>query len=100
MSDVFFPLFLLCNAAQQGGRRHNAHLWMFGANGVKIFTPDGATEVKTIAPEKVCKETTNDDGSIRVRCDFSDVVSDGRKVSMAFLLFMFMCHHKSNSLPS
>jgi hypothetical protein len=54
-------------------------MWMFGANGVSIYTPDGSQEVKTIAPEHVCKNVTSDDGSSRVRCDFSDVVSDGNK---------------------
>jgi hypothetical protein len=53
---------------------------MFGEKGVQIFTPDGATIVKSIPPEKVCKETKNSDGSTRVRCDFYDVVSDGKKV--------------------
>jgi hypothetical protein len=54
-------------------------MWMFGENGVSIFTPDGSEEVKTIAPEKVCKNVTSDDGDSRIRCDFYDVVSDGQK---------------------
>ena len=60
-------------------RRRNTHMWMFGENGVSIFTADGSEEVKTIAPEQVCKNVTSDDGSSRVRCDFNDVVSDGNK---------------------
>lgn len=60
-------------------RRLNTHMWMFGENGVSIFTPDGSKEVKTIPPERVCKNVTSDDGSSRVRCDFNDVVSDGNK---------------------
>ena len=36
-------------------RRRNTHMWMFGENGVSIFTADGSEEVKTIAPELVCK---------------------------------------------
>ena len=59
---------------------------MFGEKGVQIFTPDGATIVKSIPPEKVCKETKNSDGSTRVRCDFYDVVSDGKKVRAATIL--------------
>merc|ERR1712161_124429 len=68
-------------AMQDQARRHgrHAHMWMFGENGVSIFTPDGSEEVKTIPPEKVCKNVTSDDGSSRVRCDFTDVVSDGNK---------------------
>lgn len=66
-------------AQRDSGRRHTSHLWMFGEGGVQIYTPDGATIVKSLPPEKVCKETTNADGSIRVRCDFYDVVSDGKK---------------------
>jgi hypothetical protein len=54
-------------------------MWMFGENGVSIYTPDGSQEVKNIPPEQVCKNVTSDDGSSRVRCDFSDVVSDGNK---------------------
>jgi len=60
-------------------RRLNTHMWMFGENGVSIFTPDGSKEVKTLAPEQVCKNVTSDDGSSRLRCDFNDVVSDGNK---------------------
>jgi len=60
-------------------RRLNTHMWMFGENGVSIFTPDGSQEVKTISPEHVCKNVTADDGSSRIRCDFLDVVSDGNK---------------------
>jgi len=66
-------------AMHDHARRRHAHMWMFGENGVSIFTPDGSEEVKTIPPEKVCKNVTSDDGSSRVRCDFTDVVSDGNK---------------------
>jgi hypothetical protein len=65
--------------SKRPNRRRQPHMWMFGANGVSIYTPDGSQEVKTIAPEHVCKNVTSDDGSSRVRCDFSDVVSDGNK---------------------
>jgi len=64
---------------QSNWRARHAHMWMFGENGVSIFTPDGSEEVKTIPPENVCKNVTSDDGSSRVRCDFTDVVSDGNK---------------------
>lgn len=60
-------------------RSRQSHMWMFGENGVSIFNPDGSEEVKTIPPEKVCKNVTSDDGSSRIRCDFNDVVSDGNK---------------------
>lgn len=60
-------------------RRFGTHVWMFGENGVQIFTPDGSKEVKTISPDHVCKNVTSDDGSSRIRCDFNDVVSDGNK---------------------
>lgn len=67
------------SANKRPTRRRSTHMWMFGENGVSIFTPDGSEEVKTISPEKVCKNVTSDDGSSRVRCDFNDVVSDGNK---------------------
>jgi hypothetical protein len=54
-------------------------MWMFGESGVSIFTPDGSQQLKNIAPERVCKNVTSDDGGSRVRCDFYDVVSDGKK---------------------
>ena len=60
-------------------RRLNTHMWMFGENGVSIYSPDGSEEVKTLPPERVCKNVTSDDGSSRIRCDFNDVVSDGKK---------------------
>lgn len=60
-------------------RHLKTHMWMFGENGVSIFTPDGSQEVKTISPDHVCKNVTSDDGSSRIRCDFNDVVSDGHK---------------------
>jgi len=78
-----FTLFLSGMTAQvqgQGGsRRHNAHMWMFGANGVQVYTADGSTLVKDTPPAKICKDTIRDTGEIRVRCDFNDVVSDGKK---------------------
>jgi len=59
--------------------RRNTYIWMFGDNGVSIFTPDGSEEVKNLAAENVCKNVTSDDGSSRLRCDWNDVVSDGNK---------------------
>jgi hypothetical protein len=56
---------------------------MFSKKGVQFFTPDGSTIVKSIPPEKVCKETKNSDSSTRVHCDFYDVVHDGKKVFFA-----------------
>merc|ERR1719410_349513 len=79
VADVDVTPSIVPGQRDGGPRRHGAHMWMFGSGGVQIFTPDGATEVKSIPPEKACKETTNSDGSTRVRCDFMDVVSDGRK---------------------
>lgn len=69
------------SAAKRPFRRHNTHMWMFGENGVSIFTPDGSEEVKTIQPEQVCKNVTSsyDESGYRIRCDFNDVVSDGNK---------------------
>ena len=69
------------SAANRPFRRHNTHMWMFGENGVSIFTPDGSEEVKTIQPEQVCKNVTSsyDESGYRIRCDFNDVVSDGNK---------------------
>jgi len=58
-----------------GGR---THMWAFGGNGVSIYKPDGE-EVKSIGPEKACYNVTRDDGSFRIRCDFNDVESDGKK---------------------
>jgi len=60
-------------------RRINTHMWVFGEYGVSIFTPDGSEAVKTIPPEKACKNITSDEGKSRLRCDFYDVVSDGNK---------------------
>lgn len=74
-----FAALSLVIAGVSAQRRHNTHLWMFGEQGVQIFTPDGATKVKHLPAEQVCKNTTNADGSTRVRCDFMDVVTDGRK---------------------
>lgn len=54
-------------------------MWMFGEHGVSIFNPDGSEQVKTIEPEKVCRNVTSSSGSSRIRCDFYDVVSDGQK---------------------
>jgi len=77
-----FTLFLSGMTAQvqgQGGpRRHNAHMWMFGTGGVQVYTADGSTLVKSTPPEKVCKERDYR-GTMSLRCDFNDVVSDGKK---------------------
>jgi len=56
---------------------NSAHMWTFGAEGVHIYQPDG-TSVKSIGPDTVCKNATYGD-SFRTRCDFYDVVSDGKK---------------------
>ena len=54
--------------------------WMFGENGVEIYTPDGSEVLKSIPPEKVCKNaTSSSSGESRIRCDFNDVVFDGNK---------------------
>lgn len=66
------------NVNSKSTPQFNTHMWMFGENGVSIFTPEGQ-EVKTLSPEHVCKNVTADDGSSRLRCDFNDVVSDGNK---------------------
>lgn len=73
-------------------QRHSpAHLWMFGSNGVQIYNADGSEELKSLPPEKVCKETLNSDGTTRVRCDFMDVVSDGKKVRPFYVVWSGRC---------
>jgi len=66
-------------AQNRPARRRSTHMWMFGANGVSVFNPDGSEEVKTIEADKVCRNVTSSSGSSRIRCDFYDVVSDGQK---------------------
>lgn len=70
---------LLIPGAAFAQRHSPARMWMFGENGVQVYNADGSEELKSIPPEKVCKDTLNSDGTTRVRCDFMDVVSDGRK---------------------
>lgn len=55
-------------------------MWHFGRNGLNIFSPDGGTLVKELGADTVCHNTTGYGGSgWRIRCDFYDVVSDGKK---------------------
>ena len=75
----------LSHAADQGPHLHNTHLWMLSEKGIQIFTPGGARIVKSIPPKKVCKESKNSDGLTCVRCNFFDVVSDGKKVRPFFV---------------
>ena len=46
--------------------------------------PYGRVGVKSIPPEKVFKETKNSDGSTRVRCNFYNGGSDGKKARPLF----------------
>ena len=57
----------------------------------QIFTPDSATVVKFIPPEKACKETNNFNGLVRVHYDFYDAVSNGKKVRRVTLLSLCSC---------
>lgn len=59
-------------------------MWHFGSGGLNIFSPDGSKIVKELGADKVCHNTTGYGGSgWRVRCDFYDVVSDGKKYVFA-----------------
>jgi len=55
-------------------------MWHFGKGGLNIFSPDGGTLVKEFGADQICHNTTGYGGSgWRIRCDFYDVVSDGKK---------------------
>jgi len=71
------------NAANQPEIIGNT-MWHFGSGGLNIFSPDGSTLVKELGADKVCHNTTGYGGNgWRVRCDFYDVVSDGKKYVFA-----------------
>jgi hypothetical protein len=55
-------------------------LWVFGDDGVNIFTPDGGDKVKNIAKGDICHMTAGYRGSDpSLTCSFYDAVSDGKK---------------------
>ncbi len=54
------------------------HMWVFGDGGVSIYTPDGSELVKTVSAETACHSVESDSGS-SIRCDWYDVISDGKK---------------------
>jgi len=79
-SSVFLALSAISGVAGMGsdfiGR--TPKMWMFGDNGVDIYTADGSEHLKHIPPETAC-HVVNWRGNDRLRCDFMDVVSDGKK---------------------
>jgi hypothetical protein len=64
---------------------------MFNKKGVQIFTPDGPTIIKSIPPEKVCKETKNFDGLTCAHCNFYNVISDGKARPLFFPSAHLLC---------
>lgn len=56
-------------------------MWVFGDEGLKIYSPDGKSLRKSTSAERVCHETSGYRGSTEVTlsCSFYDVVSDGKK---------------------
>lgn len=55
-------------------------MWIFGEEGLKIYSPDGSTELKSSVASDICHNITGysiDD--TKMHCDFYDVVSDGKK---------------------
>lgn len=56
------------------------HAWVFGGEGVKIYNPDGSGPIVTVPPEQACHNVTFNAGeTYSMRCDFYDVVSDGKE---------------------
>lgn len=53
-------------------------MWHFSTNGLNIFSPDGSANLKSYSPDEVCHNYTSS-SSWRYRCDWYDVVSDGKK---------------------
>eukprot|EP00980_Cylindrotheca_fusiformis_P024622 scaffold12169_cov132-Cylindrotheca_fusiformis.AAC.10 len=72
----------LSNGQHLGNR---AHMWVFGEDGVTIFSADGEHEMNHVPPEQACHNVTGRGGSYGISCDFADVVSDGRKYVWAVL---------------
>lgn len=48
-------------------------MWLFGPNGVKIFSPDGSKQLQHMPSRRVCPYAENG------QCSFFDVASDGHK---------------------
>lgn len=55
------------------------HMWMFGSDGVQIYSADGSELVKEIPASKTCHDVPSSTGDVISRCRFSDAVSDGKK---------------------
>ena len=56
------------------------HMWVFGAEGVQVYSPDGSEMIFQVTPDKACHTVSRDGGvTYTLRCDWYDVVSDGKK---------------------
>ena len=52
-------------------------MWVFGAEGVQIYSPDGSEMISQVTPDKACHTVSRDGGvTFSLRCDWYDVVSD------------------------
>ena len=54
-------------------------MWVFGDNGVYMFSPDGKEEKNFIESEKICDPKEEFTGKSYMYCRLNDIVSDGKK---------------------
>lgn len=54
-------------------------MWMFGASGVYVYSPDGSKQLHHVVPEHVCEDRATFTGHDRLYCRFHDVITDGKR---------------------
>ncbi|KAL7550471.1 hypothetical protein ACHAWF_014861 [Thalassiosira exigua] len=54
-------------------------MWLFGRDGVHVYTPDGSEHLSHVPNEQMCESEADFKGPSHMYCRFRDVVSDGKK---------------------